>query len=278
MKLLRFHRRSTSGTFYATWTIGHQIRATASAPSLRPFPTSTREEIFAATAIRLGIADPAICRPDEVLAGAMQQCLRAATSRAPFVLILDTCEYLSAKMHLALRRAITPLLREGNRCILVIASRSYPDVETELEYGSWLTEVPEPRRRIVPFDRHFRFTIEEIANVVSNASPAAPDELHSIARALWWLTMGLPMAIEPLVKMYKQGDLSIFADIQNDERLSKTLSILDEEKASRIVAEVVAERFLLHLNRSSDRQDLRDVIAIAVLRRCDLEILRHLWA
>jgi tetratricopeptide (TPR) repeat protein len=241
------------------------------------WPSNPHDSLLEAVSERVGEHDPAVSRPDDLLGDALRDSIRLSVNSEPLLLLLDTCEYLDERMERVLRRVLTPLLIESSRLAVVIASRSQPDVDFRPGQRGWLAEIPERRRRLVPFDKHVRFSTEEIREILSRVPGIIQGDLPDIAETLHGITLGLPVAVEPFITMIDSGSGLTLTDVLGDSRRQHASSIPDENKAIREVIGFVADRFLLHLDRNADRRDLRDTIAIALLRMVDREVLRRVW-
>jgi hypothetical protein len=86
------------------------------------------------------------------------------------------------------------------------------------------------------------------------------------------LTLGVPLATATLLDEPGDGDIGLTDLAWLDFGAS---SELNRELAREKVIEVVAKRFIQHLERRPD--DFRDVAALALLLRANEEVLRNLW-
>ncbi len=223
-------------------------------------------------------ADAAVIDPDGELVGGLRDALRAAARGKPLILLLDTGEVLSAELDRWLRRLLVPICRDESPALILIGSRLVPDVA--LSSGSregWQTEIPRERFRPILIDELFRFSVEEIDAALNTPKQPSVGEAGELAERIHKITRGMPLAVRALLDFREEGiDESILDDIseaQDDEPLQ-------EAAAVRKVVGKVADRLLYHLDpkrRPEREDDLRAIIALAILQRADAEVLKRLW-
>jgi tetratricopeptide (TPR) repeat protein len=222
-------------------------------------------------------ADLAAIEPDRVLAEGLRESLRLASRGKPLVLLLDTCEVLSADLDRWLRRLLVPLCRDESPLLVLIGSRLAPDVA--LPAGSregWQAELPRERFREVPFGELVRFSVEEIEAALGALSRTIEGDPGDVAEEMHRITRGVPLAVRALLDLHEEGTgASPLGDLAEDDEAP-----LDEAESVREVVGKVARRMLYHLaqDRKPEREDdLRDIIALAILQRSDGDILKQLW-
>jgi tetratricopeptide (TPR) repeat protein len=224
-------------------------------------------------------ADPAAIEPDRALADGLRESLRLAAREHPLLLLLDTCEVLSADLDRWLRTLLVPLCRDETPLLVLIGSRLDPDVA--LPAGSregWQAELPRERFRPVPFNEQVRFSVEEIHAALGQLALPDEPERDLLAARLHRVTRGVPLAVRAVL-----DDLSEHG--RDDSLLNELVEAdddepLNEREAVRRVVGTVARRMLYHLDperRPEREDDLRDIVALAILQRADGEILRQLW-
>ena len=224
-------------------------------------------------------ADPAAIEPDRVLADGLRESLRLAAREHPLLLLLDTCEVLSADLDRWLRTLLAPLCRDETPLLVLIGSRLDPDVA--LPAGSregWQSELPRERFRPVPFNDQVRLSVEEIEAALGQLRRPVEWERGSLAERLHRVTRGVPLAVRALLDDLgehgrDESFLDELAEGDDDE-------LPDEREAVRRVVGTVARRMLYHLDlerRPEREDDLRDIVALAILQRADGEVLKQLW-
>ena len=223
-------------------------------------------------------ADPAAIEPDRILAEGLQEALRQAAAKSPLLLLLDTCEVLSADLDRWLRRLLIPLCRDETPVLVLIGSRLIPDVAVPAgSREGWQEELPRDRFRPVAFAEAVRFSIEEIETALRTLPRPVTGDIGELAAQLHRITRGVPLAVRAVLDLHTDGDddsvLGDLAKPDDDEPL-------EEGEAVRKVVGTVARRMLYHLapERRPERvDDLRDIIALALLQRADETVLKHLW-
>ncbi len=221
-------------------------------------------------------AENAAINPDGVLAEGLRESLRQAAREKPLLLLLDTCEVLSADLDRWLQNLLAPLCRDETPLLVLIGSRLRPDVA--LAPGSregWQAELRE-RFRDVPFAESRRFSVEEIEAALDKLKRPVEGDHGKTAEQLHRITLGVPLALRALLDLHDDGiEGSILRELAEREE-----EPLDEGEAVRQVVGTVAQRLLYHLSleRKPEREDdLRDIIALAVLQRADGDVLAQLW-
>lgn len=235
-----------------------------------------KERIFEEWAERVAgrSADRATYQPGRLLADALRNCLRDLTDKSPILLVLDTCELLSPELDWWLRHLLTPLLDGVTPLVVIIGSRQRPDSAVpEGRSEGWIPEIPDRLRRIVQFDEHVRFTVEEIGSALHRLRRLPPDN-PTLAELLRRATSGFPLALRALFDLHEDGDnvLSELSTLQEEPGEE------DRVLAMERVYEKVSNRFLLHLERENREEELRDVTVLALFRRVRVEILKRFWS
>ena len=232
-------------------------------------------ELLAAWCRRTGETNPAVVCPDRELADGLRDALRSAAGEHPLVLLLDTCEVLSTDLDAWLRTLLTPLLREPVPFLVLIGSRLRPDAHQPLgsKWG-WLPEVARGAWRVEDFGELLRFTVGEIEAALEKLSRPVVGEPAGLAETLHRVTLGLPLAVRTLLDLHEAGD-DVFSGLTAPDEDDRPLS---ERDAVREVIATVSNRLLLNLEGRVEREDdLRDIIALALLPGIDPETLRQLW-
>lgn len=241
---------------------------------LRADPIRT-ERMFEAWAelVAGGDADCAAYKPGGLLAEALRGCLRSLAERSPLLLILDTCEVLPPELDWWLRQLLVPLLDGYTPLLVIVGSRQPPDEAIpEGRSEGWLAEVPDSRRRIIPFNEQVRFNVEEIGGALKrlhNPPPPRPDLAGLIHRA----TLGFPLALRALFDLHEAGD-KVLGELSPFQEEPEDWNSTD---AMRHVYELVSSRFLQHLERDGREEELRDVTALALFRKAREENLVRFW-
>jgi hypothetical protein len=105
----------------------------------------------------------------------------------------------------------------------------------------------------------------------TRAIPDSPDFTNQLMR----VTLCLPLAVGALLNLHTEGD-SVLDDLPAFD--TGAAEELNRDEAVRTVYGLVAGRFLLHLDGRADRaDDLRDITALALLRKASGEVLARLW-
>jgi tetratricopeptide (TPR) repeat protein len=221
-------------------------------------------------------ADSAAIDPDRVLADGLRDSLRRAASARPLVLLLDTGEVLSAELDRWLRHLLVPLCRDESPVLVLIGSRLIPDVA--LPAGSregWQAELPRDRFRPIDFGDMVRFSVEEIETALGKLKRPVDGDREEVAERLHRITRGVPLAVRALLDLHEDGaGESALDELTSDDEP------LEESEVVHEVVGTVARRLLYHLSqdRKPEREDdLRDIIALAMLQRADASILQRLW-
>ena len=223
--------------------------------------------------------DPAVVEPDRLLVDGLRESLRLAAREHPLILLFDTCEVLSADLDRWVRTLLALLCRDETPLLVLIGSRLDPDVAVPAGVREgWQIELPRERFRSVPFNELVRFSVEEIADAVSRTSRPDQRERGALAERLHRVTRGVPLAVRALLDdLAERGRDESFLDelIEGDDD-----ELTDEREAVRRVVGTVARRMLYHLNldrRPEREDDLRDIVALAILQRADPDVLGQLW-
>jgi tetratricopeptide (TPR) repeat protein len=214
-------------------------------------------------------------QPCRVLCNSLQAVLRRLSPVRPLVLIFDTCELLPPVMDSWLRRLLGGPLDGKTPLLVLIGSRLRPDPYVEPgERIGWRQEIDAVRLRIVPFDEDVRFTVEQVAVALRMEQIPLPPDADLPVR-LHRVTLGVPLAVGTLLELHRRGDL-VLAELGAIDTTAGGAH--DGASAARHVVEVVASRFLLHLEgRPEAAEDFRDIIALTLLRNADLQILGKFW-
>jgi len=218
--------------------------------------------------------------PDGLRVTALQACIAELSSRTPLVLVLDTCEILQmaeqADLDGWLRKLVVPLCQGQLPFMLIVASRLQPD--TGVRAGardSWRERLEGGRLRATHFDEGQRFTAREIsvaAAKLSHVSEPDPELVDKIHR----LTLGVPLAVRILFDECA-GDPHGLERILHEEEAGNDDERPDVDPEQVVVAQMTG-RFLLHLQGRPERQrDYHAIIALALLREIDHEILARMW-
>ncbi len=224
-------------------------------------------------------ADAATVEPDRALAEGLRESLRLAAKQHPLLLLLDTCEVLPADLDRWLRTLLIPVCRDETPLLILIGSRLEPDVA--LPAGSregWHAELPRDRFRPVPFSDQVRFSVEEIKAALGQLPRPVDRDLGTLAEELHRVTRGVPLAVRALLD--DLGEHGRDDSILNELAHVGDDDLLDEREAVRRVVGTVARRMLYHLDperRPEREDDLRNIVALAILQRADAEVLRQLW-
>jgi tetratricopeptide (TPR) repeat protein len=222
--------------------------------------------------------DEAAIEPDRVLAKGLREALRRAAQQRPLLLLLDTAEVLSDDLDGWLRWLLVPLCSGPTPLLLLVGSRRPPD--SHLPAGSregWLAEVPRQRLRVIPFAESVRFTVKEIEAALKRLQRPVTGSRAALAVRLHQVTRGVPLALRALLDLHEQEGGFVLNDLAAQPPEEE---LLDETEAVRTVVGKVAKRMLHHLElerRPEREQDLRDIVALALLPRADRGLLARLW-
>ncbi len=239
--------------------------------------------LFESWAEELGRDNDSVERPCGLLSDTLRNCIRSlSTSDTPLMLVLDTCELLSAALHSWLRRLLYPLLDGRTPLLVLVGSRQSPDpYKRPGDRGGWQDSVDATRLRITPFNEDVRFTVGELDEALARAAAARPDrplpDDFELANVLHRVTLGVPLAFGTLLGLHwgEPPDTVLFELTSLDWNSGDEI---DQNRAVRKVTEVVAGRFLLHLeNRTEVADELRDITALALLRRANVDTLGYFW-
>ncbi|RFC52500.1 MAG: Tetratricopeptide (TPR) repeat/Tfp pilus assembly protein PilF/Tfp pilus assembly protein PilF [Verrucomicrobia bacterium] len=249
-------------------------RRTKHIDTLRRDPRRHRE-LFAAWCRETGLTDgPVIC-PHRERAEGLRAVLRAAMERHPLILLLDTCEVLSDDLDNWLRELLAPLFREPLPLLVLVGSRLRPDLhQPPATKHGWRVEIPQAVLRVEDFGENLRFTVSEITFALGLLAPPVEGDLGTLAESLHRITLGVPLAVRGLLDLHRDGDsllTSLTAPADDDVPLA-------EREAIRHAVGQVCRRFLLNLVDHPERaEDLRDIVALAILPGVDTGLLRLHW-
>jgi tetratricopeptide (TPR) repeat protein len=235
----------------------------------------TRERLFRAWCEAKGAAHSdreAVLRPEDLRTSALQESLRLIAQQHPLLLLLDTCECLSARLDRCLRRLISPLCDGNGALLIVIGSRRPPDVGITAGRDSWRTDVGDVRLRITRFDEDVLFTAEEISQALARTHRAVPTTVDLAARVRA-VTRGVPLAVRLLLDMHERGD-PVLSEVARGE--IGDAAVVAGSRAEQMVIAEVTKRFLLHLSRDRQR-DYEDIIALSLMREFDFDTLATFW-
>jgi tetratricopeptide (TPR) repeat protein len=215
-----------------------------------------------------------VARPVRYLADALRASLARICSARPVLLVLDTCELLSADLDAWLRYVLSPSLSGDELLLVLIGSRLRPDAESlSGAKDSWRTVIPPDRMRVETFNENVSLTVPEIEQLVNQLSLEVA-EAGKLAETIHVVSRGVPMAVRLLLEM-----------IDEDSNHVATLSAMSTEddvggpdEITQRLIESVSGRFLLHLeNQPQHVQDFADVIAVGVLLSPSFDILAQYW-
>jgi nucleoside phosphorylase/tetratricopeptide (TPR) repeat protein len=225
-------------------------------------------------------APPEVAGPSRYLADKLRVSLRKAAAIKPLILILDTCELLhdqTDSLDEWLRGLFAPLINDQTPLLLAIGGRFAPDHALSIaSRGGWRNEIDARRYEFVPLENH-PFTYGEIKQRLKLSGDVRPlPENPELTELFMQVTLGLPLAVGILLDLHSKGE-PVLADLP--ELNAGASDELDREVAVQLVYERVASRFLLHLEARLDRaDDLRDITALAILRRASVELLGQFWS
>jgi tetratricopeptide (TPR) repeat protein len=232
-------------------------------------------EVFGAWCRETGETNSAILFPNRERAEGLRDAFRAAMVKYPLIIVLDTCEVLSDDLDAWLRELFSPLLRESLPLLVLMGSRLRPDLhQPRGSRRGWQPELQAGAVRVEDFGESLRFSVAEIETALSRLRRATTGDSDQLAELLHRITLGIPLAVRGLLDLHEGGDPVLEDLIVPDEDEIP----LSEKNAVRVVISSVADRFLLNLENHPERDDdLRDIIALAVLPRIDYETLKVHW-
>jgi tetratricopeptide (TPR) repeat protein len=216
----------------------------------------------------------AITAPDALLANALRSCLRTVASRAPLVLVFDTCEHLSPVLERWLRDLLCPLCDGRTPILVACGSRLRADSgEMPGSRRTWRERAGETRFREVAFDETLRFTVREVETAVERSGRTVTDP-STIALRLHRMTLGVPLALRTALDLWSE----LGPDALDSEAESEGLIASDRGFMEDVVIEAVCHRFLLHLaGRDDRRQDYEDIVSLSLLPDANATVLASLW-
>ena len=227
--------------------------------------------IFDKWAANFNIADPEVVQPTRTLAESLERCLRVACASTPLLLALDTCEILSQHtyrdlLHQWLRFLCSPLVNGQVPILIIAASRHRADSEVSSRFA-WRDLIDPISFRSIDFDQA-TFTRGDIKQLLEQQG-ISPKKSTTLSENIYDLTRGVPLATATLLD-YSAEELG-----ELDWLNIGFFSELNRARALEKMYEVVAKRFILHLERRPD--DFRDVATLALLLRAEKELLSKIW-
>jgi tetratricopeptide (TPR) repeat protein len=222
-----------------------------------------------------GETEHAICAPDQELAEGLRQSIRAAIANHPLLILLDTCEVLLPVLDHALRQLFAPLLHESAPLLILVGSRLRADIhQPRGSKRGWRVEIPQETFSPLDFGEDRRFTTVEIEHAIGTLTRPFTGDAASVAVRLHVATLGIPLAVRGLFDLHEQGD-EVLTQLGDDSAVQQPLS--EKAQIRRVIGEV-AERFLLNLTGRAEREDdLRDIVALALMPRFDAALLARFW-
>lgn len=232
-------------------------------------------EVFGAWCRETGETNSAVVFPNRERADGLRDAFRAAMAKYPLIIVLDTCEVLSEDLDAWLRELFSPLLREFLPLLVLMGSRLRPDLhQLRGSRRGWQPELPAGTVRVEDFGESLRFSVPEIETALSRLRRSISGDAEELAEHLHRITLGIPLAVRGLLDLHEGGDPVLEDLIAPDEEDIP----LSEKNAVRLVISNVADRFLLNLENHPEREDdLRDIIALAILPRIDYDVLKGFW-
>lgn len=222
-----------------------------------------------------GETENAICAPHQVLAEGLRHSIRAAMASYPLIFLLDTCEVLLPVLDHALRQLFAPLLSEAAPLLILVGSRLRADLhQPPGGKRGWRAEIPQETFSPLDFGADRRFTVPEIEGALARLARPFEGDSAMVAARLHVVTLGIPLAVRGLLDLHEQGD-GVLAQMDDDSDARKPLS---EKAQIRKVIGMVADRFLLNLaDRPELEEDLRDIVALALVPRFDAALFASYW-
>lgn len=214
---------------------------------------------------------PAVANPNRLLAETLRSSIQKALKQKPLLLLLDTCEVLPELLDWWLRELLVPLIDGCESISIIMGSRRPPDAFDAGPRRGWLNETSRRQLRVIPFAEHVRFNVHEIERALALSTPHIAND--DLAEDIHRVTLGVPLAVTMLLDEIRSGTFT------PDELASLEVEAAAGPKATRSVIEVVAKRFLLHLEGIPGREDdLRDIVALSLLPRADSRVLTTFWS
>ena len=232
-------------------------------------------DLFGAWCRETGETDSCVICPNRALAEGLREALRKAMQSHPLIVVLDTCEVLSDDLDAWLRELFVPLFREPVPLLVLMGSRLRPDLhQLKGSRRGWLPEIPAAVLRVDDFGELLRFTVHEIESALGRLRRPVEDDTSQLAEVLHRVTLGVPLAVRGLLDLHENGD----PVLQNLSAPDDDDIPLSERDAVRQVIGLVADRFLLNLEHHPEREDdLKDIIALAILPTIDHATLKAYW-
>lgn len=232
-------------------------------------------DIFGAWCQENGETTPAIVCPNRERAAGLREALRVAMKVHALVFLLDTCEVLDDDLDGWLRELLAPLFRAPVPLLVLVGSRLRPDLhQPSGSRKGWRVEVPQAAVNIYDFGENRRFTVPEIDAALAKLTRPVGGDHNSLAEMLHRVTLGIPLAVRALLDFHNAGD-DLLTNLTAPGEPDRPLS---ERKQVRFVIDQVSARFLLNLQDRPEREDdLRDIIALALLPAYEHSTLAKLW-
>ena len=169
-------------------------------------------------------------------------------------------------MHQWLRFLLSPLINSQVPILIIAASRHRADSEVLSRYA-WRDLIEPISFRSIDFDQA-AFTRGDIRQLLEQQG-VSPEKSTTLSENFYelnsWCTLGDATLLD-----------STAEEIEELEWLNIGFSSeLNRARALEKMNEVVAKRFILHLERRPD--DFRDIAALALLLRAEKELLSKLW-
>ncbi len=234
-------------------------------------------EIFAAWCREIGETDPSVICPNRERANGLRQAMRNAMERHPIIVLLDTCEVLSEDIDAWLRELLTPLIREPLPLLVLFGSRLRPDLhQPKGRRRGWQEELPPAALHVDDFGELLRFSISEIELSLEKLEVSIEGDVEALAERLHRVTRGVPLAVRGLLDLHEKGS-SVMSNLAIEEE--EALPLEEKEADIQRVIGKVADRILLNLEGQPEHEeDLRDIIALAVMPTMDIEFLKAYWS
>ncbi|MEM7560495.1 MAG: tetratricopeptide repeat protein, partial [Planctomycetota bacterium] len=220
----------------------------------------------------------AASRPTNLLLDGLVRSIRKSANEMPLLLMLDTCEVISHRPHLEywLRRIVSQLCDGKTPILIQIVSRLKPDAGTVPGRRKGWSEISDRLVSVVDFNAdNCLLSRAEIEHGLRRLEPKV-DETQELSKQVFQVTLGVPLAVGSLFDMHlDQSNVLQELGSFDSEKHS-----LNETEAVRKVIEEVSGRMLLHLHESErpeSEEDLRSIVALALLPSLDEEVLSRFW-
>ncbi len=218
----------------------------------------------------------AIVHPNKHLANGLQTTLVEILKKYTLLLMIDTAEVLDHELEFWLRFLLTPLLQQPLPLLVFIGNRRRPDIN---QSQGWQNDLGD-KLRIIAFDETIRFTtndiefaIKRLPRYIEGSLPAMKCSLPDTALQLHKATLGVPLAVRMVLDLLDEQDENILKALNETH-----VYPLDENQAIREIIGKVTDRWLMHLSRYERRDDLHDIVALALLLEANGLVLNQLWA